>query len=262
MPPVPGLFAAIVCKDSEPTIGRTLDSLAPLCEKVLALDSGSTDRTIPMLQSAGAIVERVQWMGHVKTKQTALERAGALGARFILSVDSDESVEPALDASIREVLARPSPPRVMSLNRRTFYRGRPLRYTWQPEWRVRLVAPGTAAWAGFDPHDSLRPLNSAEPVHRLAGDLRHHSFPTFQEHMRKQWHHATTMAKSLHDSGVRGSYLRLVVSPAGAMLKQLVLKRGVLDGPPGWMAAASTAVAALIKHATIIELDHMKRESR
>jgi hypothetical protein len=40
------------------------------------------------------------------------------------------------------------------------------------------------------------------------------------------------------------------------MFKQLVLKRGVLDGYAGWLAAASTAVGAMVKHAALIEMDH------
>jgi hypothetical protein len=72
--------------------------------------------------------------------------------------------------------------------------------------------------------------------------------------MRKQWYHSTTMARSLHEAGVRGSYVRLVCSPMGAMFKQLVLKRGVLDGYAGWLAAASTAVGAMVKHAALIEM--------
>ena len=35
------------------------------------------------------------------------------------------------------------------VNRKTFYKGRPLNYAWQPEWRLRLVRRGAAAWAGL-----------------------------------------------------------------------------------------------------------------
>jgi hypothetical protein len=97
-------------------------------------------------------------------------------------------------------------------------------------------------------------LSGGARAGRLQGHLRHDSFPTFTEHLRKQWTHATTMAASLHAAGVRGSYWKLATSPPGAFLKQLVVKRGFLDGYPGWLAAASTASAALIKHAALIEL--------
>jgi hypothetical protein len=62
------------------------------------------------------------------------------------------------------------------------------------------------------------------------------------------------MAASLHAAGVRGSYVRLLVSPPGAFFKQLVLRRAFLDGWPGWLAAASTGASALMKHAMLIEM--------
>ena len=69
-----------------------------------------------------------------------------------------------------------------------------------------------------------------------------------------QWSHASTMARSLHAAGVRTSPLRLMLSPPGAFLKQIVLKQAWRDGTPGWLAAASTAAASLMKHAVLLEL--------
>jgi len=253
---IDNLSVAIVCKDNAATIGRTLDSVRGLvggAGEIVAVDSGSTDGTIGLLDAAGARVIRSEWFGHVKTKQIALE---ACTRDWVLCLDSYESLEPELAAVIKARLESPAGVNAdgFAMNRRVYYKGRALRHVWQPEWRLRLVRRGAARWAGLDPHDWLE-LLPGRKCERLSGVLRHDSFPTFAEHMRKQWGHATTMAKSLHAAGKRGSYVRLVCSPTGAMFKQLVLKRGVLDGYPGWLAAASTAVGALIKHSTLIELD-------
>jgi glycosyltransferase involved in cell wall biosynthesis len=260
--PLDNLSVAIVCKDNAATIGRTLDSVRPLVGgagggggpgEIVAVDSGSTDGTLALLESAGARVIRSAWLGHVRTKQLALE---ACTREWVLCLDSDESLDAELAARVWDVASgvEKSLAEGWMVRRVTHYRGEPLRHVWQPEWRLRLVKRGRARWGGFDPHDKLE-LLEGRAARLRPGTLRHDSFPTFAEHMRKQWLHATTMARSLHDAGVRGSYLRLLGSPTGAMLKQLVLKRGVLDGYPGWLAAASTAVAALIKHAALIELD-------
>lgn len=251
------LSIAIVCRNNEGTIARTLQSVAPFAAEIVALDSGSTDRTLSILDAFGARVERVQWQGHVKTKQLALE---ACTQPWVLCIDSDESVEPDLAASIRGAIQ--SSRRAADgyfVNRRVWYRGRFLTHVWQPEWRLRLVRRGHARWSGLDPHDKLDitapPGDSRMLVAaRLSGTLRHDSFAMFADHFRAQCAHSRTMASSLHAAGERGSYLRLLVSPTGAFVKQLLLKRGFLDGYAGWLAAASTAAGALMKHAMLIEL--------
>ncbi|MBX3386726.1 MAG: glycosyltransferase family 2 protein [Phycisphaeraceae bacterium] len=252
--PLP-LSVAIVCKDNERTIGRTLDSIHGLAAEIVAIDSGSTDRTIDLLESRSARVIRHDWLGHVRTKQLALD---ACAQPWVLCLDSDESLLPplrdALTAALRSPEAADPTSRLNGfiLNRKTFYRGAPLNHAWQPEPRLRLVRRGCARWGGLDPHDKLE-LTSGRSA-PLPGDLRHDSFESFAEHLRKQWSHASTMARSLHASGVRGSRASLLVSPTGAFFKQLLLKRGFLDGLPGWLAAASAASAALTKHAVLLEL--------
>ncbi len=253
--PLP-LSVAIICKDNERTIGRTLESIADLAAEVVAVDSGSTDRTIAILGSfhipgRAVRVIRSDWLGHIRTKQKALD---ACTQAWILCLDSDESVLPDLGASIRSALSTDRPAIAgYRLNRKVFYQGRPLNHAWQPEWRLRLVRRAVARWDGIDPHDALRFSGDAAAA-RLSGDLRHDSFETFADHLRKQWSHSATMAAGLHTSGRRGSYLSLLVSPPGAFLKQLVLKRSFQDGYAGWLAAASTAAGALMKHAILLEL--------
>lgn len=251
------LSVSIVCRNNEATIGRTLDSVAGLATEIVAVDSGSTDGTMALLEGAGARVIRSAWLGHVKTKQMALD---ACTGEWILCLDSDESLEPDLRASVAGVIAGPGGAAGYLVNRKVYYRGRPLNHAWQPEHRLRLVRRGAAVWRGLDPHDRLEmaPI-TVSPSRRLTvsllgGTLRHDSISTFAEFLAKQAVHARTMAESLRREGRRGSRVALVCSPVGAFLKQMVLKRAFLDGAPGWLAAASAAAGALMKHAVLLEL--------
>ena len=262
------MSVAIVCRNSAATIGRTLESVRGLASEVVAVDSGSTDSTIELLEAHGARVIRSDWLGFVKTKQKALDLCAQ---PWVLSLDSDESVEPALAAEIRELLRADDPGVVAArVNRRVWYRGEPLRHAWQPEWRLRLVRRGKAAWGGLDPHDKLSPTEPGRVVD-LGADgwaddsgsdrdgcvLRHDSFVTFQEHFATQVRHATLMARSIEEAGgdaVRPpGVLRPMTSCVGAVLKQVVLKGAWKDGRAGWLAAYSTGLAALVKHASRIE---------
>ena len=249
------LAVAIVCKNNQATIGRVLDSVRTLVVnggEILAVDSGSTDNTLPLLEAAGARIIRTEWKGHVATKQLALELADR---PWILCLDSDEPVEPDLAESITQAIAENDPAiSGFRVNRKIWYAGRFLNHAWQPEWRLRLVRKGHAFWTGLDPHDRLE-LNTGD-VADLEGTLRHDSFATFIEHLGKQVAHGKTAAQSLHRAGKRGSYFRLLVSPPGAMFKQLVLRSAWRDGWRGWLAASSTAAGALFKHMALIELSN------
>lgn len=255
------LAVAIVCKNNADTIGRTLDSIRGLADEIVAVDSGSTDGTLSILDAAGARIIHSPWLGHVRTKQLALD---ACHADWVLCLDSDESLSPALRQRLPSLLDDDLPRQRRSgasFIRLTHYAGTPLLHAWQPEWRLRLVRRGAARWVGLDPHDKLELTPPAQPLavapSRPIADglfIRHDSIATFADFFAKQAQHARTMATSLHAAGVTPSYLRLLSSPIGAFLKQLVLKSAWRDGWPGWLAATSTAVGAATKHAILFEL--------
>ncbi|MEM9559070.1 MAG: glycosyltransferase family 2 protein [Planctomycetota bacterium] len=260
--------AAIVCKDAARTIERTIDSLQGWTRSVVAIDSGSTDGTLEFLRRRGVRVIEHEWLGHVRTKQMALsEAAGLEGTAWVLSLDADESVGAELRSAVLELVARDDAETVGArVNRKIWYRGRFLEHAWQPERRLRLVRAdaarrGTVRWGGLDPHDALRADRDAGRVVDLAGTLRHDSFELFADQLAKDTAYARMMAQNLHDSGVRGKRLRCVTSPIGAFAKQMVVKRAWRDGAAGWLAALATASATLQKHAMLLELDELDRES-
>jgi glycosyltransferase involved in cell wall biosynthesis len=266
--PLP-LSVAIVCKNNAGTMGRTLESVRGLAHEIVAVDSGSTDGTIEILEQHGARVIRSEWLGHVKTKQKALE---ACTQDWVLCLDSDESIDEKLRSwledfgnQVLEECCSPSDD-YWWIRRVTWYNGRPLRHAWQPEWRIRLVTKRGFRWGGLDPHDKLERDDGKEIRFNLAltteGSIRHESIGTWSDFLAKQATHARTMAMSLYAAGKKPSYLRLFGSPIGAVLKQLVLKSAWRDGWPGVLAAMSTGVGAAMKHMMLFEIASMNGTSK
>jgi glycosyltransferase involved in cell wall biosynthesis len=257
------LSVAVVCRSNQATIGPVIAAARLLLARtgqgeLIAVDSGSVDATIPMLEGAGARIVRTPWLGHVRTKQLALDEAskGLEGRGWVLCLDSDEPPDEALMTGIARVVASDDPAvSGCRMNRRIWYRGRYLMHAWQPEWRLRLVRPGRAAWTGQDPHDRLEVTDGGR-VLDLEGTLRHDSFVTFVEHLSKQVSHAKVAAAGMHRAGERTTAWRMATSPVGAFLKQVVLKGAWRDGYAGWLAAGSTAAGSLMKHMALLELQH------
>ncbi len=260
--PLP-ISVAIVCKNNEATIGRTLDSVRELVSEIVALDSGSTDGTIRLLERAGARVQRIEWMGHVATKQAALE---ACRQPWVLSLDSDESLEPELARAIRDLLTGETAGVAGArFNRKVWYAGRFLQHTFQPEPRLRLVRlesvkAGRSRWTGLDPHDRLDVAPSAGRVVELPGDLRHDSVGTMAAFMAQQIKLGQVSADAMLASGRSPSRTKLLMSPIGQVFKQIVLKGAWRDGWRGWAAAGSAGVASLAKHALHAEAQGLAAE--
>jgi len=196
------ISVAIVCKNSERTIERTLSSVRELSVEIVAVDSGSTDATIDILGRYGATVIERPWEGYARTKQFAMEQCSQ---PWVLCLDSDESLEPRLRESIAAALRRDDP-RVggFQMNRKIWWRGAWLHHAWQPEWRLLLVRRDSAKWVGPEPHPRLELADPGLRIERLAGDLRHESFASMGEYLRKNIAHSETAAWQLFEQGARG----------------------------------------------------------
>ncbi len=249
----PPLSVALICKDAARTVARTLEAVSGWADDVIALDSGSTDGTLDLLAQHGARVERVAWQGFVRTRQASIDAASC---QWVLCLDADESPDEEMKRSIDAFLASPEAEVCAgaTLNRKIWYREKPLNFAWQPERRLRLIHRARAHSGGLDPHAELVPNKADARSCSVAGTLRHDGFVTFAEQLAKDLGYARTMAASLHARGVRGSTGRIITSPIGAFAKQMILKQAWRDGWPGWCAAASTASATLAKHICLVEL--------
>lgn len=236
------LAVAITTKDSMRSIERAVESVRGLADRVVVVDSGSTDDTVATCRRLGAEVVHNDWPGHVEQKRYAIEQCA--GATWVLLLDSDESVEPSLRASIAAAMQRDDPDvDGYELRRKTWFLDGWLHHAYQPEWRVRLVRPSRARVTGTAAHDRIE-VDGA--TRRLAGVLRHDSWADLTDLATRQISYAQLAA----DGGYRGGTIfHLLVSPTAAMLKQLILKRGVLDGRRGLIVAGMTFNATMLKHA-------------
>jgi len=252
--PLP-LSVAIACKNNEATLGRTLDSIAGLASEIVAADSGSRDGTVRLLKQAGASVVKTRWLGYVRTKQLAIDHCTQ---PWVLLLDSDESLEPDLARSIRRLIGE-TPTGVVGarVNRRVWYRGKPLMHAFQPEWRVRLALREKVTIAGYDPHDRVDvELGPSERLEDLTGDLRHDSFDSIASHLQRQARHARDAARSLHAMQRTTGVPAMLLAAPSELIKHGIIKQGFRDGVAGWLAAASMAAYAVMKHAALLELQH------
>lgn len=252
------LSVAIIAFNEEENLPRTLEALQGLAAEIVVLDSFSSDKTVEIAKAAGAKVFQEQWKGYVEQKNSLFEKCSG---EWILNLDADEVLTPELVEEIRSKLVHDDKKiNGYLINRRTFYMGRLLKYAWQPDKKLRLVRrAANPRWVGVDVHESLK-IDGRTKL--LANYLIHYSFKDFAAHMETTRKLAQVGAQSYHTQGRRAKARDFIIRPPFQLFKRLVIKRAVLDGVPGIMAAVSGAVHSYMKFAFLWELQNKKKNHK
>jgi len=241
------LSVAIITYNEEDIIGRTLEAVHDIAQEIIVVDSHSTDRTREIAKAYGAKVFVEDWKGHVKQKNSALEKCTQ---EWILALDADEVVSEELKESIVSAIRYPQAEGYY-LNRKTYYMGKFLEHTWQPEWRLRLVRKSACpTWTGQDPHDKLVIKGRTA---KLEGFLYHYSFKDLKDHIFKSIAYAQRSAEVKFIAGEKASLLNLILNPVWAFIKIFLLKKGFLDGMRGLIASAVSSFYVFAKYAFLYE---------
>jgi len=241
------LSVAIITLNAAGQLGPCLASVA-FADEVVVVDSGSTDGTQALAASHGARVEHRDWTGFGRQKQHAVAVARN---DWVLCLDSDERVTPALERSIRAALAS-GRFRAWRVARRNRFLGRWLAHgEGYPDWTLRLFHRAHASWSADEVHESV--LTTTE-VGRLEGDLLHDSAEDVATYLAKQNRYSTLHAETLYRQGVRAGYWRLAASPLMRFVKFYILRLGFLDGGPGFAHIVIGCNNTFHKYLKLIEL--------
>jgi glycosyltransferase involved in cell wall biosynthesis len=106
--PAPGsvpVCVVVLTRDEEANIRRCLASVA-WADQVVVVDSGSTDGTVSVARSLGALVVEQSWLGFSAQREFAL-RLPEVRHNWIYFVDADEWVSPGLAAEIAQYFPSP-----------------------------------------------------------------------------------------------------------------------------------------------------------
>lgn len=81
----------MIVRDEEARLPRLLDSAQGLVDRIVAVDTGSEDNTVEVLERAGAEVTSVEWKDFSDARNRVLDLAVG-GCDWLLMVDADSTV--------------------------------------------------------------------------------------------------------------------------------------------------------------------------
>jgi glycosyltransferase involved in cell wall biosynthesis len=226
----PKLSACLITLNEADRIEPCLAALA-FCDEIVVVDAHSSDATRTIAERLGARVIARDWPGYRSQKQYATDMASN---DWVLSVDADERVTPALRAEIEALRASGfAAARGWTIPRLTEYFGRFLRHgnAW-PERQVRLYDRRAARWVGYEVHEKIAVDG---PIGALLQPLEHYAYRSLDDQLSKLDRYARLMATQMHASGRRAGLAQVLLNPTWRLLRGLFIKLGILDGWRGWM---------------------------
>ena len=180
---------------------------------------------------------------------------------WVLVLDSDERVTPALAAEIRGLLDGHPPHTGYSIPRRNHFLGHPIRFgPWMHDHCLRLFRRDAVRYVGNTDHAHAK-LRSGS-VGTLRNHLVHYTCTSYEQYLPKLQHYAATQARVWYQEGAAHQSGPTVV-PRTVSLPARVRRPARLFGRRRRLAGLRlVAYLSYLKHARLWELQNAKSRHR
>ena len=238
----------IITKNEAAHIAGAIESVR-WADEVVVVDSESEDDTVAIARRYTDRVSVRPWPGYIAQKNYA---ASIASHDWILSLDADERVTPALAKEITSKLAGTPEHAAYRIPRVTWHLGRWIRTTdWYPDYKLRLYDRRTAEWTGRYVHEAVTVRGS---VGQLRGELQHFAFRDIADHLETIDRYTTYAARQMQEAGRRAGLLQIAGHPPLAFLRNYIARGGIRDGVPGFIISAMNAYYVFLKFAKLREM--------
>jgi len=243
------ITAVVLTFNGQKWLEQTLASL-DFCDKILVVDSGSTDKTLAIAEAAGATILTRAWEGTIPQFRFAFEH---VDTPWIITLDQDEFLSPELKASVTAALAAPGDAAGFFCPRRSWYLDRFIRHSgWYPDLLLRVFRLDKVEIRGMLPHEEFHPTG---PTRRLNGDIVHYPYEDLAEHLSKINAYTSAAAREMAAKGKRAGAGKALAHAVGKFAKQYLLKQGFRDGKAGLVLAVHSFIYAFQKYIKLAELN-------
>lgn len=239
-------------------IGRCLDSVKDLADEIIVVDSFSTDDTVQIAQSKGALIFQNPFEGHIQQKNYALTKARF---DYILSLDADEALDENLKNSILFVKSNWNRD-AYYCNRFNNYCGYWVKYCgWYPDRKLRLFNKKKGHWTGTNPHDRYELFEGFKNTEVLNGNILHFSYSSVSQHIKQMKYFAKIASNEMYSRHKKHAWFHMIFNPILHFIKSYILKRGFLDGWRGLQICSISSYGTFLKYFLLLKRNLSSNES-
>lgn len=252
---ITNISAVIITFNEEANIKRCIDSVTPVAEEVIVVDSNSSDNTVQIAEDLGAKVISQDFLGHIEQKNFAAKLASG---ELILSLDADEALTQETINEIQKIKEDPKFDGYF-FNRLNNYCGTWINHSgWYPDQKLRLWKKNSGEWGGKNPHDTFL-LYEGKSVKEIDTDILHYTFKTVAEHKKQIEFFTDIGAAALFKNNKKHSFLKPYLSAVTKFISAYFIRLGFLDGHAGFKIAFYSAGAKIKKYKKLSALHSQKQ---
>ena len=244
----PKISVCIITYNEEHNIRDCLKSIK-WTDEIVVVDSFSQDKTVEICRHYTDRIYQRAWPGHIEQKNFALELAKN---DWILSLDADERLSPLLAEEIKKELEMPDKAADgYYFPRRSYYLGRWINHGgWYPDYKLRLFRKRSGRWGGKNPHDKILLKGSAR---YLKEDLWHYVYRDLSHQLKTVDSFSRITAEIMEKEGKYFYLSGLLFRPPMKFIETYMIKRGLMDGMPGFIIAIVSSFYVFLKYAKLWE---------
>jgi glycosyltransferase involved in cell wall biosynthesis len=236
----------IAARNEAANIGQCVSSVA-WAREIIVVENDSTDNTVELARSAGAIVMSHPFVTIGGQRNAAIARASS---EWILVVDADERATPELGEEIRSVTKRPTAS-AYRVPRRNFFLGSEINHGgWEHDRPIRLFR-STLRYDSSRVHEHVE-IDGA--VGELKNALTHEPYASLDSYMEKLDRYSRWWAEDRFERGKRTQPFSALMRARLRFASMYLVKLGFLDGEAGVVLASLAETSVIMKYARLWEL--------
>lgn len=237
----------VIARNEEARLARTLAAVG-WADQIVVVDSGSTDATREIARAAGAEVHERGWEGYGPQKAHA---ESLCRHRWLLNVDADEVVTPALASEIAALVAANPAPAAFRMRILNVYPGRD-----RPRWLAEdynVVRFYHRDVARYRDHPLFDRVETDVVPGQLRAPIHHFPLLSVTHLVEKENRYSSFVAETAAARPRRTLLLRLPFEMPLAFLRFYLLRRHFTGGWQGFMFALTAAFARTLRIAKMLE---------
>lgn len=239
---------SILTKNEEENIISVINNAKKCTDKILIIDSGSSDKTVELAEAAGAKVVYRKWDDDFSAQRNfALDK---VSTEWILYLDADERLNSELIVAIKEQIAKNDNVQY-KIKRKSVAFGRAFNYgVLKPDFVARLFKTKHVKWVNkVHEHPEC-----ADKTQILPGYIEHYTYKDWYQYFSKFNQYTTIWAENAYQNGKKTGFFKAFGHAFFGFIQMGILKKGFLDGALGIILSVNHFFYTLIKYVKLIDL--------